>query len=40
MNKVFWLAAIFAIAVLTGCSSPSLPTSTKTEPGDVSVFKH
>jgi hypothetical protein len=27
MNKVFWLSAIFAIAVLAGCSSPSLPTT-------------
>jgi hypothetical protein len=33
MNKVFWLAAIFAIAMLTGCSSPSLPTSTNIPAG-------
>jgi hypothetical protein len=30
MNKVFWLSAVFAVAVLAGCSSPSLPTSTNT----------
>jgi hypothetical protein len=33
MNRVLGLAAIFAIAVLAGCSSPSLSTSTNSPAG-------
>jgi hypothetical protein len=42
MNKVFWSSAIFAVAVLAGCSSSS-PTGPTTAPADDerwSAFPH